>query len=161
MTERYNGAFTSSFKTYDSDKTYSAMNETDVSFDPEFLTLSNITDIYSIMNEINALAYKLYKYGSLLDAQTRILQQLEDEFDMWKATKLHTSGMEEKSFKSEKAKDRYLMMECADEYNKYIKLIGDEKYKVALLTRVVSSLEKYGYKLHDLKDYNIAINRNS
>ena len=107
----YTGAFTTNFKKYTDGVAYNDFNDHTISFDPTFLELDSITDIYTIMNEINALASKIYKYGTLCDVQNRILQEIEDAFDMWKALTIAASGVEEKQFKSEKAKERFLMVD--------------------------------------------------
>jgi len=156
-----NGAFTEKFKQYEESKTYNDFLDQEVSFDPTFLELDSITDIHAIMNEINGLSYKLYKYGILCDSQARVLQELEDEFDKWKAVVLHNDMVEDKQFKTDKSKERYLMVKYPNEYSSFSKTISAEKFKLSLLQRVISSLEKFGYKLHDLKDYNLAIEQNS
>lgn len=153
--------FKKSFKKYDENKVYNDYEEIEVSFDPSCLELETIDDIHQIMDEINRLSIKIYTYGSYCDAQVRVVQQLEDEFDRWKAEKFHNEHIDDKQFKSEKAKERQLMIVCPDEYWAFTNTIGQEKYKLSLLQRVVKSLEGFGFKLHDLKDYNLAISRNS
>ena len=155
------GAFTEHFKQYEESKTYNELAEKEISFDPAFLELDSITDIHSIMNEINSLSYKLYTYGVLCDSQSRVLQELEDEFEKWKAIILHNDNIEDKQFKTDKSKERYLMVKYENEYAAFSKVISAEKFKLSLLQRIIQSLEKFGYKLHDLKDYNLAIDRNS
>ena len=161
MLTNENGAFTEQFKQYEESKTYNDLATKEISFDPSFLALDSITDIHSIMNEINSLSYKLYTYGVLCDSQTRVLQELEDEFEKWKAIILHNDMIEDKQFKTDKSKERYLMVKYEIEYTSFSKTISAEKFKLSLLQRVIQGLEKFGYKLHDLKDYNLAVNRNS
>jgi hypothetical protein len=112
------------------------------------------------MNEINVLSYKLYFYGYLCDMQARVLQEIEDEFNKWMAQKFFVESVDDKQFKTEKSKERHIYMTYMTEYTKYEKAIANEKYKLSLLQRVVKSLENFGYKLHDLKDYNMTIGRN-
>jgi hypothetical protein len=160
-TQTPEGGFKKNFKKYDETKTYNEYEETEVSFDPSCLELESIADIHDIMDEINRLSLKIYTFGSYCDAQTRILQQLEDEFERWKATKYYQDGIDDKQFKSEKSKERHLINKYGEDYWAYINALSLEKHKLSMLQRVVRSLEGFGFKLHDLKDYNLAINRNS
>jgi len=153
--------FSQEFKKYSESGSYDNYNSEHVEFDAEFLELDSITDILTIMDEINKLSLRLFKYGTLCDSQNRVLHKIEDEFDKWKAEKYYAEQIDDKQFKSEKAKERYLMVTFSEEYSRYQNLIHSETYKLSLLQRVVRSLENYGYKLHDLKDYNLAIERNS
>lgn len=161
MLTNENGAFTEQFKQYEESKTYNDLTTKEIKFDPTFLELDSITDIHNIMTEINGLSYKLYTYGVMCDSQTRVLQELEDEFEKWKAIILHNDMIEDKQFKTDKSKERYLMVTYEKEYVSFSKTISAEKFKLSLLQRIISSLEKHGYKLHDLKDYNLAIKQNS
>ena len=158
---KYNGSFVKNFKKYDENRIYNDYEEHEVSFDAESLELANATDIHDIMNEINKLSYKTYYFGSLCDAQTRVVQQLEDEFERWKAQIYHNEGIDDKQYKSEKAKERYIFIKYCDDFIAFQNALSTEKYKQSLLQRVVRGLEVFGYKLHDLKDYNLAIEKNS
>jgi len=155
------GGFKRNFKNYDAVQTYSEYTESEVEFDPSFLELDSATDIHIIMQEINKLSYTIYKYGSLCDSQVRVLQQTEDEFEKWKAKVYFDEKIDDKKFKSDKSKERHIMIKYSEEFWKLQNNINAEKYKLSLLQRVLKSLEHYGYKLHDLKDYNLAVNRNS
>ena len=151
--------FSKSFKKYTESKTYNEFAEEVVEFDAAQLVLENITDIYVIMHEINHISVKGFKYGVLCDSQNRVVQQLEDEFEKWKAKRYYENGVDDKAYKTEKAKERFLMVKYADEYANFQRNISSEKYKFSLLQRVVKSLESYSYKLHDLKAYNCAIEK--
>ena len=157
----YDASFILPFKKYDESKTYYEYESQEVGFDPAVLQVESVTDITTIMNEINSLSLKLFQYGSLCDAQARVVQQLEDEFERWKAATYFNDKIEDKQFKTEKAKERHLMVQHSDIFWQYQNNLSDEQYRLSLLKRVVHSLESYGYKLHDLKDYNLAIERNS
>ena len=163
MSDEYNGSFVRTFKQYDETKTFAEYDEHVVSFDPDFLELDNITDIEAIMLEINKLSYTIFYFGSLCDSQTRVVQQLSDEFERWKADVLHNLNLDKNKYKSIQAMDRFLMADppTKEAYYAYQSNLSAEDYKLSLLKRIASSLEKYGYKLHDLKDYNLAIKRNS
>jgi len=155
------GSFKKNFKKYDDNKTYEQYEEQSVEFDPSFLELADINDIRRVMDEINTLSYKLYYYGSLCDAQSRVVQQLEDEFERWKAEKYHAHKIDDKQYKTEKSKERFIYNQYMIEFQRFEQALSNEKYRLALLHRVVKSLEAFGYKLHDLKDYNLTIGRNS
>jgi hypothetical protein len=155
------GGFKKNFKNYDENKSYSEFTESEVEFNSETLQLNDVEDIHTIMQEINKLSYTIYVYGSLCDSQARVVQQIEDEFEKWKAKVYFDEKIDDKKFKSENNKERQIMIKYGDEFWKYSNNIRAEKYKLSLLQRVMKSLEHFGYKLHDLKDYNLAINRNS
>jgi len=155
------GAFVIEVKEYNEETEYSSFTSKSVSFDPSILTLENVHDIQKIMEEINTLSFKLYNYGYWCDSQARVLQQVEDEFQRWLAEKFYAEQVDDKQFKTEKSKERHIYMHYMMDYQRFEKSIANEKYKLSLLQRVVKSLENFGYKLHDLKDYNITINRNS
>jgi len=155
------GSFRKNFKKYDESKTYEEFEDQTIAFNSEFLQVADVNDIRKVMEELNALSYKLYYYGYLSDAQARVVQQLEDEFEKWKAVKLHEEKIDDKQYKNEKSKERYLSNKYSNEYTGFTRNLADEKYKLSLLSRVVSSLTSFGYKLHDLKDYNMTIGRNS
>ena len=160
MTDQKEGSFNIDLKEYNDKEGYDAYITKSVAFDPACLTLESVHDIQTIMNEINALSYKLYFYGYLCDMQARVLQEIEDEFNKWMAQKYFVESVDDKQFKTEKSKERHIYMTYMTEYTKYEKAIANEKYKLSLLQRVVKSLENFGYKLHDLKDYNMTIGRN-
>ena len=153
--------FKKQFKKYDETKTYNEYEEVEVEFDPAFLELESATDIHKIMEEVNKLSYKLYFYGFHCDEQVRVVQQVEDEFEKWKATIYSTEKMDDKQFKTEKSKERFVMVKHGTDYWAFHNAVSAEKYKLSLFQRVLKALESYGYKLHDLKDYNLAIERNS
>jgi len=132
-----------------------------VTFDPANLIVDSITDIETIMNELNIVSTKLFTFGSLCDMQTKKLQDLEDEIERWKADRMNEFQIDDKKYKSEKSKERFLMVQCADEYQEKQQRLSEEKYHLLLLKRAVSALESYGYKLYALKDYALAMARNS
>jgi len=159
MSDESNTKFSMPFKKYDESKVYDKFVEEIIEFDSAELVLDSITDIYKIMAEINTISAKGFKYGTLCDAQNRVVQQIEDEFEKWKATTYHKNGIDDKAYKTEKAKERFLMVNYAEEYAKFQQAVSVEKYHLDLLKRTVKSLESYAYKLHDLKGYNLAIEK--
>ena len=156
-----NGAFRKTFKKYDETKSYHNYAEHEIYFDPTCLELDSVTDILEIMSELNNISLKIFTYGSFCDSQARVLQYLEDSFERWKADKLHNAGIDDRAYRSEKSKERFLMVTFKEEYRSFQNSIAMEQYKLSLLQRVTKALESYGYKLHALKDYNLAIERNS
>jgi len=148
-------------KEYDDQKSYREYKSKTIGFNPNQLTLESVHDIHKIMEEVNSLSYKLYYWGHLCDMQIRVVQQIEDEFNKWLAQKYFVESIDDKQFKTEKSKERHIYMTYTTEFTEYEKAVATEKYKLSLLQRVVRSLENYGYKLHDLKDYNMTVNRNS
>jgi hypothetical protein len=161
MAQDHSIKFSKNFKKYEESKTYDEFANESVEFDSTELTLDSFTDIYVIMNEINKISEKTFKYGVLCDSQNRVVQQLEDEFERWKATIYYQHGIDDKVYKTEKSKERFLIVNHAEVYRSYQDKISAEKYKLSLLQRVVKSLESYAYKLHDMKEYNFAIEHRS
>ena len=157
----YDGSFVKKFKKYDETRIYNDYEELEIMFDSSFLELDSVTDIHEIMQEINKLSYRIFYYGSLCDSQNRVVQQLEDEFDRWKAEIFFNEKIDDKQYKSEKSKERHIFNKYSKEFIAFQNALSTEKYKLSMLQRVVKSLEGYGYKLHDLKDYNLAIEKNS
>jgi hypothetical protein len=147
------------YKVYREGQSYDDMPSTDIFFNSADLVLDNITDIAKIMSELNEISQKIFVFGTVYDSQNRVVQQLEDEFELWKAKNLR--NLDAKEFKTEGAKERYLMVTFEEDYTKKLSILNEEKYKLSLMKRVVSGLENYGYKLHALKDASMAIERNS
>lgn len=159
--EGYSGAFKKNFKKYNESKTYNEYEQQEVEFDPDFLELDSVTDSLKIMNDLNSLSYKLYVYGTLADSQNHVLQQLEDEFERWKVQTYKAEGVDDKQYKSEKSKERFIWSKYPTEFDIYMQKLSKEKYNLALLQRVLKSLEGYGFKLQALKAYTLSIERNS
>lgn len=153
--------FSQKFKKFEEGKAYEELPEETIEFDSASVELDNVTDIYVIMDETNKIPAKLFKYGYFCDSQKRVIQQLEDKFERWKAERYHENGIDDKAYKTEKSKERFLMVRFPEVYDKLQADIAAEYYKLALLQRVVKSLESYSYKLHDLKEYNFAIERHT
>jgi len=148
------------FKKYDENSTYESMKEIMIEFDPSILELNTIDNIELIMSYLNKISYMLYYYGYLCDEQQRILQLIEDNFTIWKAEKYAQLLVDENpKLKSEASKERFLLNMFKDEYREYLYNINKERHRLRLLKRVVGSLEKFSYQLHDLKDYNVLINQ--
>lgn len=152
-------SFKKEYKVYKEGQDYDGLKATEIFFDSADLVLDNITDITKIMNELNEISRKIFTYGVIYDSQNRIVQQLEDEFEFWKSSLL--KDLDAKEYKTEGSKERYLMVNFKDDYKKFKDRLNSENHKLALMKRVVSGLENYGYKLHALKDASMAIERNS
>lgn len=159
------GRFSEVFKEFKEDTDYDDMEEVTVTFNSNILELNDTSNIELIINEINKISRRIYMYGVLYESQQMILQQLEDEFDMWLAEKYTVidnqtekvptkSGVVEKKInRTETAKEKMLMFMCGDEYSKFKNDIKTEKYKLGLLKRVVSALDSFSYKLHSILTY--------
>jgi len=160
------GTINETFKLYKENTSYKDLPINPVVFDSQQLELENYTNLRDIMLEINEISRKLFVYGMIYESQNQVVQQLEDEFDMWQAKKyfeinaiLPPLGKSEK--RTEKEKENFIKVHFEKEYEQYSNLLRTETYKLGLVKRVVSGLENYGFKLHALKDYNIAAGKPS
>lgn len=148
------GQFEEDFKKYNEDNPYQTLKTQKIAFNADEVQLENITDLMDIIHEINEISKKLFVFGVLYENQSSVLQKLEDEFDIWLAEK--TSNLDAKVYKSDKARERYAIVTFKPEFEIFRTNIRQEKYKLGLLKRVISSLESYSYKLHSIKEYNMA-----
>ncbi len=158
------GSIQENFKIFKENTAYDDFPTNPVIFNSKELELENYTNLRDIMKETNEISRKLFIYGMIYESQNRVLQQLEDEFNMWQAKKyfeintiLPSPPKSEK--RTEKEKENFIKVHFENEYKNYNDLLTMEKYKLGLIKRVVSGLENYGFKLHSLKDFSIAASR--
>ena len=105
------GTINETFKLYKENTPYKDLPVNPVVFDSQQLELENYTNLRDIMLQINEISRKLLVYGMIYESQNQVVQQLEDEFDMWQAKKyfeinaiLPPLGKSEKRTEKEKEK---------------------------------------------------------
>jgi hypothetical protein len=144
------GIFTEPFKKYEEGKGYMELSDVMVGFDSVNLELVNIDDIENIVLELNKISRKMFVYGVILEGQNRILQKLEDEFDVWMAGHSVEVGKSNKDLKSEVAKENLIKNIYKEDYAVYTERIRNEKYRKGLIEKVVKGLDSFSYKLHSI-----------
>jgi len=161
------GKFGEMFKEFKEDLVYKDYDEVKIYFDSNMLEIDDSMDLELIIGEINKISRRIFMYGAVFESQQRVLQQLEDEFERWKAEKYVSleKGMSDESIgkdgkvtikkktMTETAKEKYMISMYSDEYSKYQTKIRNESYKSGLVKRVVGSLDSYSYKLHAILNY--------
>jgi hypothetical protein len=154
------GVISEEYKLFKEDSTYATLPTAHVEFDSKILELANYGDPFAVIKEINEISRKLFIYGVILESQSRVLQLLEDEFDLWQSKKYIEIDtlfpVPPKGKRTEKEKENLVKTHFETDYHKYKELISKEKYKCGIMKRVVSSLESFSYKLHAMKDYNMS-----
>jgi hypothetical protein len=152
------GTISEEYKLFKENNTYTSLPSEHVSFDSKILELANYGDPLLVMKEINEISRKLFIYSIILESQSRVLQLLEDEFDLWQSKKYIEIDtifpLPSKNKRTEKEKENLIKTHFEKEYQEYKNLISKEKYKHGVMKRVVSSLESFGFKLHAMKDFN-------
>ena len=159
------------YKIYKDNHTYDDLPEQKITFNAACLELDSYTNLNDIMKEMNEISKKQAIYGFIYESQSRILQQLEDEYNRFFADKYFEFDKEDEPIykqavvvgtkkvkRTESCIDKMIMVKYPDECNKFIENIRNEKYKLGLIKRVVSSLDSFSYKLHALKDYGLEAN---
>jgi hypothetical protein len=154
------GVVSEEYKLFKEDTNYTALPSAHVDFDSKILELVNYGDPLTVIREINEISRKLFIYGVILESQSRVLQLLEDEFDLWQSKKYMEIDtlfpLAPKTKRTEKEKENLIKTSFEKEFIYYKNLISKEKYKYGIMKRVVSGLESFGYKLHAIKDYNMS-----
>lgn len=157
------GVVSENFKLFKEDKQYQDLAEKVITFDSQSLELENYTNLKDVMQELNEVSRKLFNYGVVYESQNRVLQLLEDEFEVWMAQqyfevdKIYPLTGAKK--RTETEKNNLIITHFQQAFTEYKIKISKEKYKLGIIKRAVSGLENYGFKLHSLKDYNIAANQ--
>ena len=141
-------SFCEKFSKFDETKSYKDLEKIMMSFDASSLELKNTDDVNEIIKELNLVSRKMFTYGMILESQSQVLQNLEDEFERWKAEK--SSQLSSAQFKSEVAKDKHIMSAFAEEYSAYTSAISREKYNLGILKCTVRSIDAYSFRLHDM-----------
>ena len=152
-------ALNEKFKRFKEGVSYDSLETQDVAFNVRQVHLDDVKSMDEVMYEMNEVSTQIYVYGSLSEMQNRVVQLLEDEFERWKALTIVDNKLDDRQYKTDKAKDRFLIHTFKENYIHYTEALANEKYKQSLLNRVVKSLESYSYKLHAIKDYNMARER--
>jgi hypothetical protein len=130
-----------------------------LSFDSHLLELENSLDVEAIVNELNIISRRILKYGIIVESQAKVLQKLEDSYQMWFAKKTLEVSASRPDLKTEKSKEFLVMVNNEEEYTKYLDNINNEKYKLGLLKRVCNSLDNYSMKLHSIFKYRVENNK--
>jgi len=130
------GFFSSDLKKYEDGVSYDRLSTIKVSFNSDMLQMTDISDLSAIAEEQSNVSRMLFVYGNIYESQNRVLQALEDDVIS-----------QDKSFKTEGAREKHLLQEYENEYNIYKEKLRTEKYKLGVLKRTISSLESYSFKL--------------
>lgn len=155
------------FKQFKEGEPYGNFDEIKIYFNSSMLVLDDITDIEVIMDEMNNISSRIYMYGVIYESQQRVLQELEDEFERWLATRytlmehsieeeggLKAKGIIKKKLpKTEGGKEKLIIYGYDDEYGYFKQKVRDEKYRLGLVKRVCNALDSYSYKLHAMLTY--------
>ena len=158
------------FKLYKEGIEYDKLSVTRVEFNADTLEMENYTNLTDIMKELSEISKKVLMYGIIYESQNQIVQQVEDMYNKWYATKYFEFEKEDEAIvdrqgnetgkkkvkQTESYIEKRIMTTYMAEYDYHNNLISVEKYKLNIIKRVVSSLENYGYKLHAMEKYNIA-----
>jgi len=158
--------FAKVFKEFEEGSQYNDFKDIEIYFDSQMLEMDDTTDIEAILDEINRISRRIFMYGVVFESQQRVVQELEDEFERWKAEMYVTvdsatesvmdkkgNVTEKKITRTETAKEKYIMTAYADEYEPYRIKLRDEKFKLGLVKRVCAGLDSYSYKLHAILTY--------
>lgn len=143
--------YTETFKKYDETKRYNDYDNRIIEFNSDTVELSVIEDVDVIISEMNKISKQMFYYGMVFESQSRVLQSLEDEFELWKSQK--SSELSGTQFKSEAAKEKHIMSEHSGEYMAFTESLNREKYKLGILKRTIDSIDCYSYKLHSILSY--------
>ena len=144
-----------SLKLFEDNKSITDLKEYALSFDSKLLELENSLDTESILQELNSISKKIFKFGIIYESQSNVLQKLEDEYNFWYAKKYHEVTTKHPELKTQKAGEMLAMLNNEEEYKKYLSDINNEKYKLGLLKRVCNSLDSFSMKLHSIFKYRV------
>jgi hypothetical protein len=158
--------FTDNFKVYSEETEYGKLQEAQLKFEAKILELANVNDMQIIVKELNEVAKKTFIYGNILENQVRILQKLEDEFDMWYAHRyLETKDELARSNSKEKFTETYIdtkiKVKFEVDYSKFKGSIRDEQFRLGLIKKVCDSLNSYGMKLHSIFKYRVEMEKSN
>lgn len=158
--------FSSSYKVPDENSNYTDMLQYPVTFDSNDIQLTDPHNTEEIIVQMNSVPKVLFRYRMIMDAQVKVLEQLEEEYNRWYAEKYieidnETESSTDKNgnvtykkiIRTEGAKDKLIMINYKDDYNNYRAKIREEKYRLALVKSAVASIDSYSYKLHSILNY--------
>jgi len=168
-------SFNEQFKLYQDNVPYEEMVERKVAFDSELeLTPVSMLDPEQIILQSAEISKKSFYYTNIYESQKRVLQTVEDEFNMWyakvyceidseKETAIDKHGKalfddEGKAVmiavkRNETQKEMTLKTRYSKEYNLFYERVKQEKYKLGLIAGVKKSLESFSYKLNNINEY--------
>ncbi len=155
------GYIKEAFKIFQENTPYNKLDQISVEFDSKTIMLEDIYNIHIVLEELNHISRKIFIYGVIAESQQRVVQLLEDEFEIWKAQKYveidnqvslsYTktgSAVEKKVVKTATAIQNEIIALYSEEYKHFLDALREEKYKLGLIKRVLNSLDNYSYKLH-------------
>lgn len=160
-------SFNEQFKIYRDDVPYTDMNEINVSFDSEkSLTPISMIDPEQIVQQLSEISKKQFYYTSLYESQKRVLQTIEDEFDLWYAKVYCEIDSEVEDIidgkgnqvrvpvkRNENQKEMTIKTRYSKEYQEYLSIVKQEKYKLGLIAGVKDALKSFSFKLNNINDY--------
>ncbi len=160
-------SFLEEFKEPEDDQAYENLQKYAVSFDSKNIQLPDPHNLEQIIIELNNIPKTLFRYRMIMDTQTKLVQQLEDEYNRWyadkwieidteKESKYDKNGTyvgEVKVIRTETAKEKVIMTKFKEEYNEFQHRMREENYRLALLKSAVTALDSFSYKLHSILNY--------
>lgn len=160
-------SFNETFKEPEDGIEYKDLQEYPIRFDSKDIQLVDPHNLEQIIIELNNIPKTLFRYRMIMDTQTKLVQQLEDEFARWYAekwmevdketeSKLDKSGNiigEVKIIRTEGAKEKIIITRYTEEYTDFQNKIREEKYRLALIKSTVTSVDSFSYKLHSILNY--------
>jgi hypothetical protein len=160
-------SFLEEFKQPEDGEDYENLQTYAVSFDSKNIQLIDPHNLEQIIIELNDIPKALFRYRMIADTQTKLVQQLEDEFNRWyaekwieidneKEPKYDRSGIqigEVKVIRTEGAKEKIIITRYSDEYSAFQHRLREEIYRLAIIKSAASSIDNYSYKLHAILGY--------
>lgn len=159
--------FTEKFKDPEDGVEYKELQDYTIRFDSKDIQLLDPHNLEQLIIELNNIPRTLFRYRMIMDTQTKLVQQLEDEYERWHAEKwveidkqtepkYDKAGNyigETKIVRTEGAKDKLILTMFPEESKEYQKKLRDEKYRLSLVKSTVAAIDNYSYKLHSILTY--------
>jgi len=160
-------SFRETFKEPEDGVEYHDLQEYSISFDSKDIQLIDPHNLEQIILELNSIPKTLFRYRMIMDTQTKLVQQLEDEQARWYAEKwmevdretepkLDKSGNivgDVKIVRTEGAKEKIIITRYNTEYSEFQRKLREERYRLSLIKSTVQSLDNFSYKLHAILSY--------
>lgn len=160
-------SFIEEFKQPEDGQDYEDLQSYAVSFDSKDIQLIDPYNLEQIILELNNIPRTLFRYKMIADTQTKLVQQLEDEYNKWyaekwieidneKEPKYDRSGNqvgETKVVRTEGAKEKIIITTYNEEYSTFQHRLREEKYRLAIIRSAAASIDNYSYKLHAILGY--------
>ncbi len=161
------GSFSIEVKTPQEGLEYEELSSAPVSFDSKDIHLIDIHNLELIISEMNDIPKQLFRFRMIMDLQTKVLQQLEDQYARWYAAEwMKVDGQTEpkldktgnvigvkKVERTEGAKEKYIITNSLEEHKKFQSQLREERYKLSVIKSAVAALDNYSYKLHAILNY--------